>query len=66
MMVLLLNGATGGWDELAIALIALGVLWVAVKLAGRKSSGPGDETDSDELADEEEKDSATPPATPRD
>jgi hypothetical protein len=58
-MMLLLNGAAGGWDELAVALIAVGVLWVAVKLAGRKSAAQGD-ADLDELAvDEEHKDSAT-------
>jgi hypothetical protein len=35
-MVVLLHGATGGLDELAIAAIAIVVLWVAVRLAGRK------------------------------
>ena len=66
-MVLLLNGAAGGWDELAIALVALGVLWVAVKLAGRKSADSGSDEDIDEVAvDEEHKHSAKPPATPRD
>ena len=36
-MVVLLHGVAGGWDELAIAVAALAVLWIAVKLAGRKS-----------------------------
>ena len=46
-MVVLLHGAAGGWDELAIAVAALAVLWVAVKLAGRKSAND-DEDDEDE------------------
>ena len=37
-MLLFLHGEAGGWDELAIAVAALAALWVAVKLAGRKSS----------------------------
>ena len=45
-MVVLLHGAAGGWDELAIAVAALAVLWVAVKLAGRKSGN--DDEDEDE------------------
>jgi hypothetical protein len=46
-MVVLLHGVAGGWDELAIAVAALAVLWVAVKLAGRKSADDEDE-DEDE------------------
>jgi hypothetical protein len=70
MTLLLLHGEAGGWDELVIALVAFGVLWVAVKLAGRKSAGPDDEAALDELAgdalvaEEEHKDPAHPPATP--
>lgn len=45
-MVVLLHGVAGGWDELAIAVAALAVLWVAVKLAGRKSAG--DDQDEEE------------------
>jgi hypothetical protein len=45
-MLLLLHGDTGSWDEIAIAVAAFVVLWVAVKLAGRKSS------DDDEAADD--------------
>jgi hypothetical protein len=47
-MVLALHGETGGWDELAIAVVAFIVLWLAVKLAGRKSAGDDDE--QEELA----------------
>ena len=61
--MLLLNGAAGGWDELAIAVVALGVLWLAVKLAGRKR--PGQEDDEAAL-DEEHRDPAHPPASPPD
>jgi hypothetical protein len=60
-MTLLLNGAAGGWDELAIAVLALGVLWVAVKLAGRKRLADEDELD----AEQEHADPADPPAKPR-
>jgi hypothetical protein len=47
-MFVLLHGAAGGWDELAIAVAAFAVLWVAVKLAGRKpaSDDGDDETES--------------------
>jgi hypothetical protein len=66
-MTLLLNGAAGGWDELAIALVAVGVLWLAVKLAGRKQAEPDDDAALDEVAVEEEhKHPAHPPATPPD
>ena len=46
-MVLLLHGAAGGWDELVIAVAAFAVLWIAVKLAGRK---PASEDEEEELA----------------
>jgi hypothetical protein len=42
-MVVLLHGAAGGWDELAIAVAAFVVLWIAVKLAGRKPAGEDEE-----------------------
>ena len=45
-MVVLLHGEAGAWDELAIAVAALAVLWIAVKLAGRKSAND-DEDDAD-------------------
>jgi hypothetical protein len=50
-MVVLLHGAAGGWDELAIAVAALVVLWVAVKLAGRKPAS--DDEDEVEPAAED-------------
>ena len=49
-MAVLLHGAFGGWDELVIALVAFGVLWVAVKIAGRKAA----DADADEAADDAE------------
>jgi hypothetical protein len=49
-MVVLLHGAAGGWDEVAIAVAAFAVLWVAVKLAGRK---PASDDDVDEDLDAE-------------
>jgi hypothetical protein len=67
MEALLLHGEAGGWDELAIAVVAFGVLWVAVKLAGRKSADADDE-DEDEneearaAAKEEEPETTEPPA----
>jgi hypothetical protein len=42
-MLLVLHGAAGGWDELLIALVGVAVLWIAVKLAGRKSAGDDDD-----------------------
>jgi hypothetical protein len=67
-MLLVLHGAAGGWDELLIALVAFGVMWIAVKLAGHKPATDDDEeeldTDSDQLAIEDG-DRAHPPATPR-
>jgi len=57
-MVVLLHGAAGGWDELAIAVVAFAVLWIAVKLAGRKQA-----TDQDEEATAEDSaDERTDPA----
>ncbi|HLZ29783.1 MAG TPA: hypothetical protein VKV73_20890 [Chloroflexota bacterium] len=66
-MAVLLNGAAGGWDELAIAVVALGVLWLAVKLAGRKRPDQDDDAALDESAAEKgHPDPARPPATPPD
>jgi hypothetical protein len=48
-MFFLLHGAAGGWDELIIAVVAFVVLWIAVKLAGRK---PADDQ-STETEDEQ-------------
>ena len=44
--MLLLHGAAGGLDEIAIGVVALGVLWIAVKLAGRKPAADDDEEES--------------------
>ena len=66
-MILFLHGAAGGWDELIIAVVAFGVLWFAVKLAGRKPAQDEDErAASDEAApqaDEQDKDPAHRRAT---
>jgi len=59
-MVLLFHGEAGGWDELAIAVAALAVLWIAVKLAGRRSAGDTD--DDDELEAEPEQEGQQDPA----
>lgn len=47
-MILAIHGQSGAWDELAIAAVALAVLWVAVKLAGRKASDEADEESTTE------------------
>ncbi len=44
-MFLLLHGVAGGWDEIAIAAVAFGVLWAAVKLAGRKPAASDEDED---------------------
>jgi flagellar biosynthesis/type III secretory pathway M-ring protein FliF/YscJ len=67
-MFVLLNGAVGYWDELAIAVLALAVLWIAVRLAGRnRAPGQDDEDDSEtadtDEADEREADSPPPGRT---
>jgi hypothetical protein len=60
-MLILLHGEAGGWDELIIAVVAFGVLWVAVKLAGRKPA-EADEADAEaEAAIEEPVDSVRKP-----
>ena len=47
-MVVLLHGAAGGLDELAIAAVGIVVLWVAIKLAGRKPASDDEEVHVDE------------------
>lgn len=49
-MVALLHGAAGGLDEIAVGVVALGVLWIAVRLAGRK---PAADEEQAAAADEE-------------
>jgi hypothetical protein len=62
MLILLFHGLAGGWDELIIAVAAIGVLWVAVKLAGRKSAD--DDGEQEEAAgspvEDEQPDHAAP------
>ena len=57
-MILLLHGEAGGWDELIIAVVAFGVLWIAVKLAGRKPAAEDENEDNGG----EQKDPVPPPA----
>jgi hypothetical protein len=47
-MLFVLHGAAGGFDELIIAVVAFGVLWLAVKLAGRKPASADEETEPTE------------------
>jgi len=58
-MAVLLHGEAGGLDELIIAVVAFGVLYLAVKLAGRK---PVDDTEREA---EEQAEAAQPPAAPK-
>jgi hypothetical protein len=63
-MLALLNGAVGYWDELAIALVALAVLWIAVRLAGRNPAHDEDDEESaseTELSAKPDKESRDPP-----
>lgn len=63
MVLLVFHGQAGGWDELLIALVALAVLWVAVKIAGRKSVGDDDEPEIPEVdADSAPPEAASAPA----
>lgn len=61
-MILALHGENGGWDELLIALVAFGVLWAAVKLAGRKPADADESEDGVVEADDGHSDAAQPPA----
>ena len=58
-MPILLHGVAGGLDELVIAVVAVGVLWLAVKFAGRKPAGEEDE-EAEVAVTEDERDPATP------
>ncbi len=67
-MTLLLHGEAGGWDELLIAAVAFGVLWLAVKLAGRKPVAEDEDepqvaTDAASGQAGEHRDPVPPPAT---
>jgi hypothetical protein len=48
-MLLLAHGALGGWDELAVVVVGFVVLWVAVKLAGRKPAAADDAAPADDV-----------------
>lgn len=53
-MVAALHGVAGGWDEVAIAVAAFVLLWIAVKVAGRKSANDDkDDEANEELATED-------------
>jgi hypothetical protein len=64
-MLILVHGAFGGLDELVIAIVAIGVLWLAVKLAGRKPAGDEDDEEDVEAAPnpDDQPAPAHPPAT---
>ena len=69
-VIAFLHGEAGGWDELLIAAVALGVLWVAVKLAGRKSgddepSSEQSEPEASERSEEQDHEPVEPPAPRR-
>jgi hypothetical protein len=57
-MILVLHGEAGGWDELLIAVVAFAVLWIAVKLAGRKPAAEDEHADQGD----EQQDPVPPPA----
>ena len=58
--MLILHGVAGGFDELLIAVAAVAVLWIALKLAGRKPASD-DENDAvdDPGGDENERSQRT-------
>ncbi len=62
-MLFLLHGEAGGLDELIIAVVAVIVLWLAVKLAARKPAD-ADEVEP-EHGDASEQATEAPPAAPR-
>lgn len=53
-MLVLLHGAAGGLDEIAIGVVAFGVLWFAVKLAGRKPADDDEQEEEETSAPHEE------------
>ena len=57
------HGAAGGWDEVIIAVVAFAVLWLAVKLAGRKPAPADDEDDASAQVDAKHTEAAPPRAT---
>jgi hypothetical protein len=57
MLALLAHGELGGWDELVIVVVGFVVLWVAVKLAGRK---PATREEADEAKEADDPEPAAP------
>lgn len=57
-MVVVLHGVAGGWDEVAIAVAGFVVLWIAVKVAGRKPAK--DDEDEAELPAAEKPEQPSP------
>jgi hypothetical protein len=43
--MLVAHGVAGGWDELAVAVVGFVVVWLAVKLAGRKPANAEQESE---------------------
>ncbi len=60
MLILAFHGVAGGLDELVIAIVAIGVLWLAVKLAGKKPASEEDENAATEVEEEQQPGSAAP------
>ncbi len=60
MLILAFHGVAGGLDELVIAVVAIGVLWLAVKLAGKKPASEEDENAATEVEEEQQPGSAAP------
>jgi hypothetical protein len=46
--MLVAHGLAGGWDELAVAVVGFVVVWLAVKLAGRKPANAEQEPEATE------------------
>ena len=61
--MVLLHGVGGSWDEVLIAVAAIGVLWVALRLARRKPADGDEASMSDSTnGDEEHADRSHPRA----
>jgi hypothetical protein len=60
-MLGLVHGDLGSWDELVIVLVGFVVLWVAVKLAGRKPARSESETNGNDEVGLDERESVAPP-----
>ena len=51
MLLILFHGVTGGFDELIIAVAAIGILWLAIKFAGRKPADEESDAEADDVAE---------------